>query len=99
MPICRRRFTTKSDVTLRLRTLVNTFTIRLRLRLSLRLRNLVNMGTGSYKDKGETFTHVEVTTLMLEICVIVNNRPLMDVSCNPDSPLMQICLLIGTCET
>ena len=53
MPVCRRRFTTKSDVTLRLRTLVNTiliFTIRLRLRLSLRLRTLVNMGTDTLRN-------------------------------------------------
>ena len=50
VPVCRRRFSTKSDVTLHLRTLVNTIliassTISLRLRLRLRLRTLVNMGT------------------------------------------------------
>ena len=36
----------------------------------------------------KNLTHEELTTLMLEICVIVNNRPLMDVSCDPDSPFM-----------
>ena len=36
--------------------------------------------------RGKDLTHEELTTLMCEISAIVNNRPLMDVSCDPDSP-------------
>lgn len=36
--------------------------------------------------QGRGLIHEELSTFMSEICAIVNNRPVMDVSCDPDSP-------------
>ena len=49
--------------------------------------------------QGRNPTHEELTTLMLEICAIVNNRPFMDVSCDPDSPVMLTPSMLLTIKT
>ena len=33
-------------------------------------------------------THAVLTTLMAEVCAIVNNRPLVEVSNDPESPML-----------
>nr|XP_034322379.1 uncharacterized protein LOC117688425 [Crassostrea gigas] len=48
---------------------------------------------------GRNLTHEELTTFMSEICAIVNNRPLMDVSCDPDSPHLLTPSMLLTMKT
>ena len=50
--------------------------------------DIIMGGVCSYEGKEKKQIHGELTTLTLEIYAIVNNRPLMDLSCHPDSPLM-----------
>lgn len=49
--------------------------------------------------QGRDLTHEELTTFMSEICAIVNNRPVMDVSCDPDSPHLLTPSMLLTMKT
>ncbi|KAK3102130.1 hypothetical protein FSP39_009042 [Pinctada imbricata] len=51
------------------------------------------------QHKVKTLTHDELVTLMSEICAIVNNRPLVDVSCDPESPAILTPSILLTMKT